>query len=117
MIKKLTLAALSLSLLCSSSYVEAGAAWYVGQVKRVALLSSDGSFIVTFKNEALDNCKYKYGYFMGSELGEKRLNNAYAMALTSIASGMDMGIVIDKAKNGDGGLCHAYGMTADLRAK
>lgn len=49
--------------------------------------------------------------------GGNRLNHAYAMALTSIASGMDMGIVIDKAKNGDGGLCHAYGMTADLRAK
>ena len=53
--KKLTLAALSLSLMCSSSYVDAAAGWYVGQVKRVALISSDGSFIVTFKNSALDN--------------------------------------------------------------
>ncbi|WP_064791911.1 hypothetical protein [Shewanella woodyi] len=99
-----------------SASAHSAGAWYVGKVKRVALLASDGSFIVTLKNTALDDCQHKYAYFSGSSLGDGRLKNAYAMALTSLTAGLNMGIVIDKARNGPGGKCNAYGMTADLRA-
>lgn len=92
--------------------------WYVGQVSRVALIDgNDSSFIVSFKNGALDDCQYKYAYFYGGMIGQERLKSAYALAITSLTTGLDMGVVIDKAVNGAGGQCNATGMAADLRAR
>lgn len=110
----LTLAAVTI--ITMSIAAHSAASWYVGKVSRVALLRADGSFIVTLKSSALDDCQYKYAYFNSSSLGEQRMKHAYSMALTSLTTGVDMGIVIDKAKNGPDGQCDAYGMTADLRA-
>jgi hypothetical protein len=95
--------------------VHAGSAWYVGPVKRVALLGSDGSFVVTVENDVLSDCNYQYAYFDVAKLGIERVNKAYTMALTSLSTGYNMGIVIDKDINGPGGDCYAKGMTADLR--
>ncbi|MDC5850977.1 hypothetical protein OPW32_17415 [Vibrio europaeus] len=99
-----------------SSLSYASASWYVGKVSRVALTGADGSFVVTFSNTALDDCKHKYAYFDGQDIGEGMLKNAYTLALTSLTTGLNMGIVIDKSVNGSGGQCKAFGMTADLRA-
>jgi len=103
-------------LLITSQYVVAAPAWYVGKVKRVTFAGSDGSFIITFKNLALDDCQHKYAYFTDNTLGPDRLKQAYSMALTSVTTGLNMGVVIDKSTNGSGGQCNAIGMAADLRA-
>lgn len=91
-------------------------AWYRGEVARVALNGSDGSFIITMKSGALDDCMHKYAYFKVSVLGAERVSKAYTIALMSLSTGMEMGVVIDKAVNGPGGYCDAVGMTADLRS-
>jgi hypothetical protein len=114
--KNIILAFFTVAIITLSTSVYSAGSWYVGEVKRIALIGSDGSFIVTLKNTALDNCKHKYAYFNAGSLGEGRLKHAYSMALTSLTAGVDMGIVIDKAVNGPDGQCNAYGMTADLRA-
>lgn len=115
--KKLTTTFCAGLLLIMSSTAHSAVSWYAGEVARVALLSTaDGSFIVTFKNAALDGCKHKYAYFNVSSLGEQQVKHAYSMAITSLTTGVDMGIVIDKTKNGTNGSCNATGMTADLRA-
>lgn len=114
--KNIILTLATVAIISMSTAAHSSASWYVGKVSRVALLGADGSFIVTFKNSALDDCQYKYANFNGSSLGEQRLKHAYSMALTSLTTGVNMGVVIDKAKNGPGGACNAYGMTADLRA-
>ncbi len=99
--------------------VSAAPAWYSGQVARLALVGNpEGSFLVTFKNSALDNCSYGYAYFRTDQLSEVQIKNAYVLALTSLTAGLEMGIVIDKSINGPGGQCEAVGMmAADLKAK
>jgi hypothetical protein len=114
--KNILLILSTIAIITMSTAAHSSASWYVGKVARVALSAADGSFIVTFKNAALDDCQFKYANFNGSSLGEQRMKHAYSMAITSLTTGVDMGIVIDKAKNGPGGACDAYGMTADLRA-
>ena len=98
-----------------SCNVSAKNAWYNGVVDRVALLRSDGSFVITFSSQSLDDCKHKYAYFEVSDLGIDRVKAAHAMALISLTSGMNFGVVIDKDINGIDGICRAAGMTADLR--
>ncbi len=93
----------------------ADAAWYSGTVSRVALING-GSFIVTFDESTLDDCRNRYAYFRPSQLSDETLKHAYTLALTSITTKMQMGVVIDKAVNGVGGLCYAIGMAADLRS-
>ena len=96
----------------SSSYAQN--AWYVGKVSRIALVNN--GFVLTFKNNALSDCKYKYAYFTNNSLSDVQLKNAYTIALTSITTGLEMGIVINKSLNGNNGICNATGMVADLRA-
>ena len=102
-------------LLLSAATAHAGPAWYAGPVDRVSPFGSDGSFLVTLENGVLNDCMHNYAYFYVGQLGLERVKNAYAIALTSITTGKEMGIVIDKTINGSGGNCHATGMTADLR--
>ncbi|MCU7829570.1 MAG: hypothetical protein KZQ85_10935 [Candidatus Thiodiazotropha sp. (ex Myrtea sp. 'scaly one' KF741663)] len=112
--RKISVVMAAVALYFTAFNVNAANQWYVGKVARIALLQNDGSFIVTFKNSALDDCEYKYAHFFVNSLGADQVKNAYAMALTSLTTGVDMGIVIDK--NGIGEQCDATGMTADLRA-
>lgn len=98
----------------SSLPAHAASAWYVGKVSRIALIGS--GFIVRFKNDALNNCKYKYAYFTIEKLDELKVKQAYSMALTSLTANINMGVVFNIDTNGVGGLCYATGMAADLRA-
>ncbi|MFC6755219.1 hypothetical protein, partial [Halorubrum tibetense] len=86
--KKRFFVVLALSFYCSVS--SAAPNWYVGQVSRVALGAPDGSFIVTLKSSALDNCQHKYAYFNVSQIGAEQTKAAYTMALTSLSTGLDM---------------------------
>jgi len=99
-----------------SSQVFAQANWYKGPVERLALYKDDGSFVITLKNSVLDDCKHNYAYFDGATLGEGQLKAAYTMAITSLTTGVQMGVVIDKFTNGPDGYCYAVGMAADLTA-
>ena len=105
---------LTITILPFSFTANAANAWYVGKVSRIALIGN--GFIVTFKNDALKNCKYKYAYFTISKLDELRVKQAYSMALTSLTVNVNMGVVFNVDTNGIGGLCYATGMAADLRA-
>ena len=91
--------------------------WYSGQVNRVSLTSGDSSFLVTMKNGVLDDCQHEYVYFYADKLGAEKTRSAYTLAVTSVTTGLEMGVVIDKSINGPGGRCEATGMVADLRAK
>lgn len=113
-IKKAALAAL-MTISCMGA-ANAAAEFYSGTVTRVALLGTDGSFIVTLNNSSLDDCQHRYAFIYAEDLGEIKVDRAYQMALTSITTGVEMGVVIDKDTNGAGGQCRAIGMTADLRA-
>lgn len=66
--KKLV-AVLTLMISAISCNLFASNAWYNGVVERVALLRADGSFIVTFENDKLDDCSHQYVYFEVSNLG------------------------------------------------
>lgn len=57
---------------------------YYGIVRRVALLSDDGSFVVTVNTDAFDDCAYKYAYFLTSNVGAERIKWAYAMVMTGL---------------------------------
>lgn len=83
-------------------------AWYRGVVTRVAILSGN-DFIVTFDNEELADCQWRYVYFRGSALGAEKVRNAYALAMMALAGGRTLGVVIDKAINGPGGVCNQEG--------
>lgn len=114
MIKIFNILLISAAFISSSVFAEAH--WYKGPVERLALYKEDGSFVVSFKNSVLNDCKHKFAYFDGSKLGEGQLKAAYTMAITSITDGVQMGVVIDKNVNGPDGLCYAVGMAADLTA-
>ncbi|MEM7363455.1 MAG: hypothetical protein AAF525_05490 [Pseudomonadota bacterium] len=101
--------------LCLTPTASSANAWYFGVVSRIALLGADGSFVVRFESSALDNCDGDYAYFNVSTLGTERVEKAYSLAMVSLTTGLEMGVVIDKSINGTGGQCDAVGMTADIR--
>lgn len=115
MLKQLIQTTAALAAMTLSFNASAEAAWYAGPVSRVALVG-DG-IVVTLKTTALADCQYSYAYFHNPYLDPIVIKNAYAIALTSLTTGLEMGIVIDKAINGPGGQCNAIGMAADLRAR
>jgi len=45
-----------------SSSVYSGNAWYAGVVKTIAFYDTNGSFVLTFDSNSLDDCLYKYVY-------------------------------------------------------
>jgi hypothetical protein len=79
------------------------------------LLSDDGSFVVTVNTDAFDDCAYKYAYFLTSNVGAERIKMAYAMAMTSVTTKMEMNFVIDKAAKGPSGQCYVTGMVSGIR--
>jgi len=105
-----------LSLLALSYSVSAENQWYVGPVYRIAFISGDGSFLASFKNGVLDDCKNKNVSFKSNDVGPERLKGVYTMAITSLTTGVNMGVVINKSINGPGGECRATGMTAEIRS-
>lgn len=82
-------------------------AWYYGKVERL-FLNTDG-FVLTFDTTSLDDCQYKYVYYKISTLGDGQVNRAYSMALAAQASDRTLGVIVDKAINGVGGLCFSNG--------
>ncbi len=79
--------------------------WYRGVITRIAI-TANNDFILTLDSGVLSDCQYSYVYFLESVLGTSGVKNAYALALTAKASGMQFGTVIDKAINGPGGQCN-----------
>jgi hypothetical protein len=114
--KKMILTAFSVSILLLSLNVESAAQWYRGNIKRVTLNRSDGSFIVTLKNDVLADCKWKYVHYDVSKLGAERVKAAYSMALLAFSTNTLFGTVIDKGSRADGENCYAIGMAADINA-
>lgn len=94
------------SLVVALASVPAGAvpAWYRGGITRIAVTVGN-DFILTFDSGPLSDCQYSYVYFKESILGTAAIKNAYALALTAKAAGMQFGTVIDKTINGAGGEC------------
>jgi hypothetical protein len=92
-----------LFLLSSSAF--ATPQWYRGGITRIAVTVGN-DFILTLDSGVLSDCQYSYVYFLESVLGTSAVKNAYALALTAKASGMQFGTVIDKAINGPGGQCN-----------
>ena len=111
--KKIIIVAL---LLTASLYAYAGNVNYYGIVTRVAFIDDNGSFVVTVDSNALDDCQYKYAYFKVNKVGQKRVEMAYSMALTSMTSKLTMNFVIDKDINGVGGVCEVAGMAAGIQS-
>lgn len=75
---------------------------------RVAFFGPN-DFIIMFDNELMADCKWEYVYFRESVLGRDLVRNAYSIAVTALASGRQMGVVVDKAINGPGGECRQEG--------
>lgn len=100
-----------LALLLAGTDASATAAWYGGTISRI-FVHSDG-FIVTVNGAALDDCLHQYAYFRVSDLGDKVVDRALALALAAQASGRTFRTVIDKAINGPGGECRSNG-SADI---
>ncbi|WP_102796419.1 hypothetical protein [Bowmanella denitrificans] len=98
----------------STRFAIAAPAWYTGEVSRIALLKGEG-FVLTFANNSLDDCEEKYAYFSNDHIDEVEVQRAYSLALTSLTTGLQMGVVVDKQALGSDGRCYATGMVADLR--
>ncbi len=86
--------------------------WYFGDVQRIYMFN--GGFVLRMSTTALDDCLHKYVYFREVTLPEKTVDRAYSMALSAQASGKQLGVVIDKAINGPGGMCESTG-DVDIR--
>lgn len=98
----------------STRFAIAAPAWYTGEVSRIALIEGQG-FVLTFANNSLDDCAGKYVYFSNNYIDEIQVQRAYSLALTSLTTGLQMGVVVDKQALGSDGRCYAIGMVADLR--
>jgi hypothetical protein len=103
--RKATRCSLAAILLVLSTSASATPQWYRGGITRIAITVGN-DFILTLDSGVLSACQYSYGYFLESVLGTSAVKNAYALALTAKASGMQFGTVIDKAINGPGGQCN-----------
>jgi hypothetical protein len=79
-------------------------AWYRGGITRIASMGGN-DFLLTFDNGVLSDCQNNYVFFRESILGTAMVKNAYALAMTAKATGMQFGAVIDKAIDGPGGEC------------
>ncbi|WP_157533487.1 hypothetical protein [Microbulbifer variabilis] len=96
-----------LLLLIFSSSAFADRAWYRGTINRIWTLGSDGSFIITVKEDSvLSDCKWKYAYFTLTEQTPEKLRNSLSLALSAFHAGTTVGLEIDKDLHGD--LCQAY---------
>ena len=84
----------------------AAQAWYRGGITRI-YNNTGNDFILTLDSGVLSDCQYAYVVFKESLLGTAAIRNAYALALTAKAAGLQFGTVIDKAINGAGGECDA----------
>lgn len=93
--------------LTSSLTAEAALNWYYGKISRI--YTFNGGFVLTFDTAALDDCLHKYVYFRGTALGEKTVDRSLSFAMSAEAQDRTVGVVIDKAINGAGGLCNANG--------
>ena len=90
------------------------AKWYKGKITRITLYATNESFIITFDNNTLDDCRWKYGYFDVNKLGVEKVKSAYSMAMLAFSSGKTFGIVIDKDLLVNDDRCFAQGMAADI---
>lgn len=97
-------------LIFTSQISVAAPAWYGGKLTRVWKANAN-YFIITLDSTVLDDCKYKYAYFMRNELTQEHFNALYCMALTAFVSDQKVRMVIDKELNGD--VCHVKSM--DIR--
>ena len=106
---------LALVMLATSFQALSVAAWYKGTINRIWPNEQSGGFIITYENERtpseLSDCRHGYAYFRSVEHQPERLRAQFALALSAFHSGSKVGIIIDKAQNGD--LCHAAGL--DIR--
>ena len=100
----------------SSVYSLAERQNYYGVVTRVAFLDNQGSFVVTVDTNELDDCKFKYAFFLADKVGQDRVKMAYSMALTSLTTKMKMNLVIDKQNKGTGGECYVDGMVSGIQS-
>jgi len=87
-------------------------AWYLGKITRI--YTFNGGFVLTFDSTALDDCIHKYVYFRDIVLGEKTVNRALSFSMSAEAQDRTVGVVIDKAINGPGGICDSNG-SVDIR--
>lgn len=113
--KTLILALLAFTLLISHN-ANAVSANYIGVVDRVSLLKANGSFVVTLDSGQLDDCQYKYAFFMVDQLGAEATKMAYSMMLTSISTKMKVNLVIDKEQKGPNGECYINGMISGIQS-
>ena len=102
----LTFAAV-LTLLMLSSTTMAVPNWYYGKVERIFVYTE--GFVMEFDTTSLDDCLHTYVYFKTPNLTQENINRALSVALSAQASGMTVGVVIDKAINGPGGHCNGNG--------
>ena len=96
-----------LALLMLSSTAVAVPNWYYGKVERIFVTTT--GFILTFDSTSLDDCIHSYVYFLTPNLSDKNVDRALSVVLSAQASGKTVGVVIDKAINGPGGVCNATG--------
>jgi len=92
------------ALLLSAHSAGAAYAWYYGKITRV--WRTRGRVVLTLDTDALDDCKYKYAYFIGPVMNDKEIEASYLMALSAFYTRQEVGLVIDK-DNKIGGQCYA----------
>lgn len=83
------------------SSVQAGNAWYWGNITRINTNGADGSFEIYLDNPTLQaTCQDQLVFFKVSDMGLERTKHALSLALSAYMVGKEWGVVINLPTSG-----------------